>query len=458
MQGFNISKATNIFARWLLVALLVLSVVLTAVSCDGNGDVSSDYSDDISSASDVSSESFGESSEESKPVEPHVVSTASVGVSGDILIHGPLITAAGNLSATAGEYDFSSMFADIAPYYAKYDFMIANLEVTLGGKAAGSYRGYPTFNCPDSIVDALLGAGVDMMLTANNHTYDTGHSGFIRTQEVLNDKGLPYIGTRLSEDVANYVIQDINGIKVGMVCYTYETSGKNATNKSLNGIPVNKADTNLVNSFSYHDLEKFYNEVETALENMKNDGAEANMFFIHWGEEYELTPRNYQKEIAQKLCDLGVNVIVGGHPHVVQPFETLTSATGEKTYCIYSVGNALSNQRRESLTTPPNQEHTEDGMIFGVEFQKWNDGRVEIKEISVLPTWVKREYGQKALEYSIIPLDVNLESWGNFGVSEAYKLIDSYNQTLALVGKGINEVRTALGLDELVLTIEKGSK
>lgn len=455
---FNLSKASNVLTRYILITLLVLSMVFTAVACDENGDASDDISDITSTVSEALSESSNESSEESKPVEPHIVSTASVGVSGDILIHGPLITAAGNLSETAGEYDFSSMLADIAPYYARYDFMVANLEVTLGGTAAGSYRGYPTFNCPDSIVDALLGAGVDMMLTANNHTYDTGHNGFIRTQEVLNDKGLPYIGTRLSEDVANYRVQDINGIKVGMVCYTYETSGKNAANKSLNGIPVNKADTNLVNSFSYQDLEKFYGEVEAALEGMKNDGAEANMFFIHWGEEYELTPRNYQKEIAQKLCDLGVNVIVGGHPHVIQPFETLTSATGEKTYCIYSVGNALSNQRRESLTTPPNQEHTEDGMIFGVEFQKWNDGKVEIKEISVLPTWVKREYGPKALEYSIIPLDLAVESWNGFGVSESFKLIDSYNQTLALVGKGLNEARVALGLDEVVLKIEKGSK
>ncbi len=455
---FNISKASNVLTRYILVALLVFSVLFTAVACDGKNENSSDVSDVTSALSEASTTSDTESSEESKPVEPHIVSTASVGVSGDILIHGPLITAAGNLSETAGEYDFSSMFADIAPYYAKYDFMVANLEVTLGGTAAGNYRGYPTFNCPDSIVDALLGAGVDMMLTANNHTYDTGHNGFVRTQEVLNEKGLPYIGTRLTEDVANYRVQDINGIKVGMVCYTYETSGKNAANKSLNGIPVNKADTNLVNSFSYQDLEKFYGEVKAALEGMKNDGAEVNMFFIHWGEEYELTPRNYQKEIAQKLCDLGVNVIVGGHPHVLQPFETLTSATGEKTYCIYSVGNALSNQRRESLTTPPNQEYTEDGMIFGVEFQKWNDGSVEIKEISVLPTWVKREYGQKALEYSIIPLDLAVESWNNFGVSIPSRLVDSYNQTLSVIGKGLNEARVALGLDEMPAKVEQGSK
>lgn len=455
---FNISKASSVLTRYILVALLILSVVFTAVACDGNGDTSDAASDTTSTVSEVSKETSDETGEESKPVEPHIVSTASVGVSGDILIHGPVIDAAGALSETAGEYDFSSMFADIAPYYAKYDFMVANLEVTLGGKAAGSYRGYPTFNCPDSIVDALLGAGVDMMLTANNHTYDTGHHGFVRTQEVLNEKGLSYIGTRLNEETANYRVQDINGIKVGMVCYTYETTGRNGTTKLLNGIPVNKADTNLVNSFSYYNLEKFYAEVETALEGMKNDGADVNMFFIHWGEEYELTQRDYQKQIAQKLCDLGVNVIVGGHPHVVQPFETLTSATGDKTYCIYSVGNALSNQRRESLTTPPNQEYTEDGMIFGVEFQKWNDGKVEIKEISVLPTWVKREYGAKALEFSILPLDFAVDSWSGFGVSIPSRLINSYNQTLSIVGKGLNEVRESLGLEAMPTKVEEGSK
>ena len=381
------------------------------------------------------------------PTEPYVTTTASIGVTGDVLVHGPLIQAA---KESDGSYDFTSMYKHIEPYFKEFDFMVANLEVTLGGTAAGPYQGYPAFNCPDSMVDALKSAGVDMLLTANNHSYDTHYDGFIRTQNVLKEKNMPYLGTQMTAEDKDYVIQNINGIQVGMVCYTYETTPTEDGRKTLNGIPLAAKACDLVSSFDYNDLPGFYAELEATLKAMEAEGAEATIVFMHWGNEYELRPNANQKAIAQKLCDLGVDVIVGGHPHVLQPFTTLTSATGEETYCIYSVGNCISNQRRESLTDVANENYTEDGVIFGVEFEKWNDGSVNISGISILPTWVYRsETGGRRI-YTVIPLDVSVEDWSIYDVGTS-RLRSSYEQTMSILGSGINPVLEKYGLPTMPL-------
>lgn len=387
------------------------------------------------------------------PTEPFVVTTASVGVTGDVLIHQPVYDDAyiGN-----GEYDFSHMFTYIAEYYQRYDFMVANLEVTLSGAEKG-YSSYPTFNCPDNIADSLKGAGVDMLLTANNHTYDKGHHGFVRTQEVLNEKDILHLGTRLSTDEKNYLVQDINGILVGMVCYTYETGDTSDGRKTLNGIGVSKDDCDLISSFHPKHLDEFYEEVKATLESMYADGAEATMVYIHWGDEYQLKPNLMQQDIAENLCELGVDVIVGGHPHVLQPFDTLTSTTGHQTYCIYSVGNAISNQRRTNISQTPDG-HCEDSMIFGVTFEKWNDGSVNVAEIDIMPVWVSRDRNNpRGSIYHIIPLDLEVEDWTTFDASkEAYKYLKgSYKRIMNVVGEGLNECRLALGLPEVPMTAEE---
>jgi len=383
--------------------------------------------------------------------EPYIAATASIGVTGDIMGHLPVI----NSCKTADGYDFTSIYTYIKPYYESYDFMVANLEVNLGGPEAGPYKGYPTFNSPDEVAYALKDAGVDMLLTANNHSYDIGHNSFIRTQNVLNELGMKYLGTKLDETTPNYTVQDINGIQVGMVCYTYETGSPSNPRKQLNGIALTEADSALVSSFNYNDLQGFYEEVDQTLDAMYADGAEATMVYIHWGDEYALTPNKSQQEIAQQLCELGVDVIVGGHPHVVEPFETLTSTTGHSTYCIYSVGNAISNQRTDTLaTTTRNAPYTEDGMIFNVVFQKWNDGRVEVGQINILPTWVNKEYKGGKNVYTIVPLDTAIEAWDGYDVTAVSNTFKSYNRTMSIIGEGYNACRQALGLPTVPLTVE----
>ena len=243
-------------------------------------------------------------------------------------------------------------------------------------------------------------------------------------------------------------IKEINGINIGMICYTYETDNR-ADTVALNGLPLKAADKNLVNAFDYAALDTFYAELEMRLAEMEADGAEATMLYIHWGDEYQLQQNATQSTIAQKMCDLGVDVIVGGHPHVIQPMELLTSTTGSdhKTVCIYSLGNIVSNQRREHMNLKTG--HTEDGILFTFTFAKYSDGTVILEDVQLLPTWVDLHWDATAGKniYSILPLDTQIEDWQTqFALdnNRAAMAQASYNRTMAIVGAGLTQVQTYL--------------
>ncbi len=382
--------------------------------------------------------------------EPYVVSTANIGSSGDILIHKNVFLAA----KKGNTYDFSDILTKVSPYFKKYDYMVANLEVTLGGAEAGEYRGYPGFNCPDSIVDAFKAGGVDLFLTANNHSYDTGLNGLLRTQKILKESGAEYIGTKTEKTDPTYIIKDINGIKVGFVVYTYETK-TNPGRKALNGILLSEEASPLVNSFNYENISAFYNEAENVFNEMKQGGADAVIFYMHWGNEYQRVVDKHQKSIAEKLADIGVDVIVGGHPHTIQPFEMIKGKNGNETACIYSVGNLVSNQRKALMDSDGHSGHTEDGMIFGVTFSKWSNGVTEISDISVMPLWVNLKTVSGKKVYEIAPLDTGVKDWSTLGLSGAISQAKaSYNRTMKLVGEPINEFRKSKSLPTYKTVIE----
>lgn len=382
------------------------------------------------------------------PTEPPItkVATATVSSVGDMLMHMPVINTGYN--ETTREYDLTAIFDYIRDYTTSADLMVGNLETTLAGLDNGyKYSGYPQFNCPDSVVDAMKAAGFDVVLTANNHSYDTRTVGLNRTLEVIKDRQLQYLGTKLAAEEKDYIIQDCNGIRIGMLCYTYDTGTEDPETIALNGITLTKEDSKLVNSFDYNELDIFYADVEENMAQMTEDGAEAVMLYIHWGEEYQLQANSSQKAIAQKLCDLGVDVIVGGHPHVVQPVELLTSTTDEdqKTVCLYSMGNAVSNQRLGNLSSVKTA-HTEDGAMLQITFAEYSDGTVIVETADVLPFWVWMHYDEDWNKlYQLMPLDDQIEDWQNqFGVDDDVlkKLQDSYDRTMALVGEGIEEAQT----------------
>lgn len=378
--------------------------------------------------------------EATQPLEP--VASATVGVQGDLLMHKPVITAC---VAEDGAYDFASIFRYVAEYTAAYDYSVANLETTLGGDNY-VYQGYPKFNCPDGIVEAVKDAGIDMLLTANNHCSDTTTEGVLRTVKRVREMGLTPLGTQLSDEEPKYAVVDVGGIKVGMAAYTYATSAVNGR-PSLN-YEAEVTQVGLVNYFTYDNLDAFYSEMQSLLSQMRSDGAEATMLYIHWGTEYSLQADSSQRMIAQKMCDLGVDVIVGGHPHVVEPMELLTSSSDSrhKTAVIYSLGNAVSNQRSGYIQAAP-PYYTEDGILFTVTFEKYSDGAVYLQSVDALPTWVNmRTDGAK--QYNILPLDEdNQDQWAElFNLNDAMlsSAKKSMERTDSIVGAGMEKCRTYL--------------
>lgn len=462
-------KQTNIGGiqtmHWILIGLFAfLTLSLIIRGCTGSEDQNKPSPSPVKpSQSGMDSSGLPDSTGEL-----HVSATASVGITGNVFIHDQIIAAA---ETADGEYDFSNIFTYASNCYNAYDFMIAHLEGTLGGMEAGAYVGNTTFNAPDQIIDALKDSGVDMVVTANNHIYDTGHNGFLRTQEVLRNKSLLYTGSRQNTDAAKYLIQDINGIKIGMIAYTHETGDTPEGNKTINNNTIATEDSDLINSFNYRQMEEFYQEITAAKAEMRTAGADFILFFIHWGNEYDLVASNTQKKISQNLCELGIDVIVGSHPCVVQPVELLTSESGAKTYCIYSVGNAIAHMRRNEIEKAVNG-HTEDGVIFGIEFQKWSDGSVKISDMNATPLWTSLETSDGTSKYTILPVDISynfypaLSSFVDcvngvinpdhpatdivpFAPSDSTQISTSYNRTMKTILEGLNKCRQALGLNPI---------
>ena len=424
---------------------LLLSLVMTAALCFSLAGCGSDSAQQDNPSEESTAQS-SENNDSSQSTDPNaVVATASIVSTGDILIHSPFLTS--YYDESTNTYDFKEIFQYVKPVVQSADYAVANLEISLGGEEP--YSGYPCFNCPDAILDALMDAGFDMTLTANNHMGDTGFEGFERTQTVLTEKGLDWIGSVKNSSDNRYKVVDINGIKVGMVNYTYISHEDGTT--YLNGVPISDEFAARINCFDYNELDTFYTTLEQIMSDMKADGAEAAVMYIHWGEEYHLEPMAYQKEIAQKLCDIGFDAIVGGHPHVIEPVEVITSeTTGKQTVCLYSMGNEISNQRFELLQEDISTPHTEDGLLFYTNFSRMGDDTVQLTSVDVVPTWVNMYYNENDRRtYEIVPLKsdsdwsgLNLESADN-GKQDGQ---DSYDRTMALCENGVKAFNTLGGV------------
>lgn len=370
---------------------------------------------------------------------------ATVISTGDIMVHSTQLTGA---KTSSGEYDFSAFFKEASPYFKAADLAVANLEVTFGGTESGNYSGYPVFNTPDTLADAIKDSGLNFLVTANNHAYDTGLYGLKRTAQVLKQKGIDFIGTRESTDAPNYAVKEINGIKLGIANFTYETSGQVAGRKYLNGAIIAEEANDLINSFSYDRIDEFYQDSADMISKMKSDGADYIVFYMHWGNEYKLSPDTWQKTIAQKLSNLGVNMIIGSHPHVIEPVELIRSEDGESTtVCIYSVGNCVSNQRQEIMDSCPSG-HTEDGVLFSFTLKKDKDG-VTLNSLDLIPTWVNKYKGGSGYQYTIYPLESAEDGSAKYSLDSAAaaKATKSYERTKEIVAAGLTECQQAIGCE-----------
>lgn len=227
-----------------------------------------------------------------------------------------------------GKYDYSQCFTMIAPDIKEADYAVINLEVPLGGGPV--YRGYPCFSAPDSYAEALRDAGFDMFLTSNNHCLDSGMKAARRTLTALDSIGVDHIGTY--HDAAQReklvpFIKDIKGFKVGFLNYTYGTNGI----EPRDGMEV-----------AMIDRDRMAKEIAKTRE----AGAEIVVVTVHWGVEYVLKQNKNQENLAQFLLDQGTDLVIGSHPHVIQPMMVVDNEkTGKKSLVVYSLGNFISNMK-----------------------------------------------------------------------------------------------------------------
>lgn len=316
---------------------------------------------------------------------------ATILSSGDYLIHKMILDSV----RTGSGYDFDSIFTNVKDEITAADYAICNFEFTI--TETGNFSFYPHFKLPPETADALKNAGFDFLVTANNHSGDDREDGIYRTVKILRQKGFKTTGTFETPDEKKYSVVDVNGIKVGIVNYTFGTIDDQGL-KALNGNYALDANASqCINVFQNEKLPQLYSELEQITADMKKDGAEAYIAYMHWGNEFQLQQTTTQQEIAQKLCDLGYNAIIGGHPHVIQPAAVLTGSNGNKTFCIYSTGNMVSNQRREYMSASPNG-YTEDAIFVYTTFERDNEGNVKLASVDYTPLWMNKSGSSYKLE------------------------------------------------------------
>ena len=291
---------------------------------------------------------------------------------GDIMGHGGQIEAAYN--AETKSYNYDAVFEKIKPVLDRAAITIANLEVTLAGPP---YSGYPQFSSPDALVKSCKRNGIDVLVTANNHSCDRRKNGMIRTLEVLDANQIPHTGTfrnSVERKHNNLLILRKGAIRIGVLNYTYGTNGLKAQKPTS----VNYIDTKTMRL----DIEK------SKLENL-----DQLIVITHWGLEYQTSPNKSQIKVAEFLLENGADMVIGGHPHVIQK----AIWRKEKNQLVaFSLGNFVSNQA---------SVNTDGGMMLELTLVK-NENNIEIKNPGYHLIWVHKPNVNGKKIYEIIPCNL----------------------------------------------------
>ena len=359
---------------------------------------------------------------------------------GDFLIHENVLKAQYNEESKV--YDFGSIFSQVAPILSAADYAVGSLEVPTAGEAE-KYSGFPQFNSPDTLIDGLKNTGLKLLVAAGTHAFDKSESGLKRTISTVSSKGMQITGTKANANDKSYIIADVKGVKIGIINYT-AASRRDNDKISLNSNTLTAEQEKLINIFEYSKLDVFYNGLKDQIGKMKSDGAEVFVCYLRWGTDYTIKENENQRKIAKELCNLGIDIIFGNGPHMIQPFETFKSDSGVHTMlCMYSLGNFISNQRREEISHKSG--HTEDGIIYTVNIRKYSDGTVKVGKIEYVATWVSLEKNSQngKQSYTILPFNE-----ANNAI-EAAK--ESFKRTDNIVSENINKYNSALTIDDSVV-------
>jgi poly-gamma-glutamate synthesis protein (capsule biosynthesis protein) len=303
--------------------------------------------------------------------------TIRIAVTGDLMCHAPQFKSS---TISRDSFDFSPSFKYIKQYLQDADFTIGNLETITAGKNK-KYSGYPFFNSPDQYISDVKNAGFSFVTTSNNHALDRGEAGIRRTIEKLVQSNLDYTGTFTSQKNRDSIrIINIKGIKTALLSYSY----------GANGNPIPHGKKYLINLIN----EKLISE---DISNARKSGAELIVVYYHFGQEYKREPVQSQIDLVNKTKQLGADIILGGHPHVIEPMDYFKTfnAKLDTGFVIYSLGNFFSAQR---------WRYSDAGVILYLNISKnLRNDSLWISSVDFIPTWVYKGYSDYGNHYIILP-------------------------------------------------------
>ena len=284
-------------------------------------------------------------------------------------------------------YDFSYVFNDIKYDIQKGDIAVGSLETCFAGEERG-YSNYPTFNSPDSLAYSLKDIGIDVLSTAGNHCLDMGFDGLSRTIDVLNKADISHLGTYQTQEGRDKILfKYTKGLKVAFINYTYGT----------NGIPVPSDKPYCVNLIDKDLIKK---DIESA----KSQDADVIVACMHWGTEYQTSANKEQEDLADFLFQNGVNIILGNHPHVLQPMEkrtvTLEDGSTQDGFIIYALGNFICDQ---------NAENTRNSIILNLSITKQVDGSITIDNVDYIPIYMYKDTSKSVQKMKVLNIEKTLK-------------------------------------------------
>ena len=298
--------------------------------------------------------------------EPQPLRHATIRAAGDLMVHIKQLRIA---KQKDGSYDFYPQYALVNEALGNADYTIANLETTIGKYGKMAYSGYPLFNTPETLLDAVRDAGVDFLTLANNHMLDRYFEGMQATVDWVEKYGFDHGGAnRTPEERDKPVIVEVNGIRIGMLCYTQMTNGMEAHCSSA------------VKEYGVNYLRRA--RFDADIEKLKAENVDVIIAIPHWGQEYRRRPEQKTVDTARYMIAAGVDVVLGSHPHMVQPvrYETVETDNGKtrRGLVAYSLGNFISNML---------VQYTDSGIILQFTVQEKQEGGFEITSPAVVPIY-----------------------------------------------------------------------
>lgn len=382
-QRKRIYKTTNeniykfIIALLSVFVLILLFIILSSSKLKNNLKISNQNKtlEDTQANADI------EVNEENEPI------NFTITAIGDTLCHNTQYWDAYN--SKTREYDFSYVYEDIKNYTEASDITIGSLETTFAGEEKG-YSNYPTFNSPDNLALSLKNIGVDIISLAGNHALDYGYNGLCRTINVLDDVGISHLGTyKTSKEQEELLIKEVNGVKIAFINYTYGT----------NGIPVPSGKEYCINLIDKTLIKK-------QIKQAQSQEVDLIIACMHWGTEYKTTADSEQKKLADFLFENGVDIIIGNHPHVLEPMEKRTikleDGTEKDVFVIYALGNFTADQK---------DEITRDSVILNLDITKNSTGKISFNKIDYIPIYMYKNTTANTHKFKILDIQKSISDY-----------------------------------------------